>query len=137
MIWLESTGEESSVPISLGNQRPGFLRDLSSSGQFSPGEDNLVQVEVHVFKVSFLADFASPWYSFSSIILKSPQVTIASSEFLADILAFRHPLGLHYLALNNSSCILNFPRYPHQTQSLNPNNPTTDTPISETIPPNP
>ena len=59
MIWLESTGEESSVPISLGNQRPGFLRDLSSSGQFSPGEDNLVQVEVHVFKVSFLAEFAS------------------------------------------------------------------------------
>lgn len=82
-IWLESTGEESSVPISLGNQRPGFLRDLSSSGQFSPGEDNLVQVEVHVFKVSFLAEFAFPLGTLSQALsLKVPELLLHHQNYL-------------------------------------------------------
>lgn len=47
-IWLEA-GSERHVPISLGNSRPGFLRELS--GQQSPGEDTLVEVELSVYKV--------------------------------------------------------------------------------------
>ena len=48
-IWLEAGGERM-VPISLGNARPGFLRELS--GQLSPGDDELVEVELAVYKVS-------------------------------------------------------------------------------------
>ena len=47
-VWLEAGGERL-VPISLGNLRPGFLRELS--GQQSPGEDSLVEVELSVYKV--------------------------------------------------------------------------------------
>jgi hypothetical protein len=47
-IWLEA-GEESLVPISLGNQRPGFLREHSV--QPSPDDDDLVDVELSVYKV--------------------------------------------------------------------------------------
>jgi hypothetical protein len=47
-IWLEASGERT-VPISLGNQRPGFLRE--SSGQQSPDEDNLVEIEIFIYKV--------------------------------------------------------------------------------------
>jgi len=47
-IWLEAGGERM-VPISLGNARPGFLRELS--GQQSPGDDDLVEVELAVYKV--------------------------------------------------------------------------------------
>jgi len=48
-IWLEA-GSEKLVPISLGNSRPGFLRELS--GQQSPDEDSLVEVELSVYKVN-------------------------------------------------------------------------------------
>lgn len=44
-IWLEVSGEKL-VPISLGNQQPGFLPD-----QQSPGDDGLVEVELSVYKV--------------------------------------------------------------------------------------
>jgi len=47
-IWLEAGGERM-VPISLGNAQPGFLRELS--GQQSPGDDDLVEVELAVYKV--------------------------------------------------------------------------------------
>jgi len=50
-IWLQTMGEETFVPISLGNQRPGYLRELSASGQFiSSGEDNLIELEMHIHK---------------------------------------------------------------------------------------
>ena len=47
-IWLEA-GDERLVPISLGNLRPRFLRE--PSGQQSPGEDTLFEVELSVYKV--------------------------------------------------------------------------------------
>ena len=47
-IWLGAVGERM-VPISLGNQRPGFLRELS--GQQSPGDDASVEVELSVYRV--------------------------------------------------------------------------------------
>lgn len=47
-VWLEVTSEPL-VPISLGNQRPGFLRDLSNSQLL--GEDNLIEVELSIYKV--------------------------------------------------------------------------------------
>ena len=46
-IWLEA-GAERLVPISLGNQRPGFLREQSTE------EDSLVEVELSVYKVGLL-----------------------------------------------------------------------------------
>jgi len=46
-IWLEA-GNERVVPISLGNERPGFLRE--SSGQESPGVDGLIELELSVYK---------------------------------------------------------------------------------------
>ena len=52
-IWLEANGGKA-VPISLGNQRPGFMRE--SSGLQTPGElDNLVELELSVYQVSFLS----------------------------------------------------------------------------------
>jgi hypothetical protein len=49
-IWLEVSAGKS-VPISLGNQRPGFM---SSSGLLTPGElDNLVELELSVYQVLF------------------------------------------------------------------------------------
>jgi hypothetical protein len=47
-VWLEA-GEENMVPISLGNQRPGYLREHSILP--SPGEDDLVEVELFIYKV--------------------------------------------------------------------------------------
>lgn len=51
-LYLEAGGERM-VPISLGNARPGFLRGLS--GQQSPGDDDLVEVELAVYKVPFIS----------------------------------------------------------------------------------
>jgi hypothetical protein len=53
-IWLEG-GSERMVPISLGNARPGFLRE--PSGQQSPGDDDLVEVELSVYKVRYFSSF--------------------------------------------------------------------------------
>jgi hypothetical protein len=50
-IWLEAGGERA-VPISLGNERPGFLRE--ASGQESPGDDGLIQLQLSVYKVGSL-----------------------------------------------------------------------------------
>jgi hypothetical protein len=50
-IWLE-TGGEHPVPISLGNERPGFLREIS--GQESPDEDRVMELEISVYKVIHL-----------------------------------------------------------------------------------
>jgi len=47
-IWLEEGGDRV-VPISLGNARPAVLRD--GLGAQTPGGDNLVQVELSVYKV--------------------------------------------------------------------------------------
>ena len=47
-VWIEITSQKS-VPISLGNQRPGFMRELS--GQQTPDEDGLTETEVSVYKV--------------------------------------------------------------------------------------
>lgn len=49
-IWFEASGERL-VPISLGNLRPGFLRE--GYDQQSPDEDALVEIELSVYEVCY------------------------------------------------------------------------------------
>jgi hypothetical protein len=47
-IWLEGGGDRA-VPISLANARPDYFRE--SSGIQTPGEDDLVELDLSVYKV--------------------------------------------------------------------------------------
>lgn len=47
-IWLEGSGDRA-VPISLANARPDHFRE--SSGIQTPGEDNLVELDLSIYKV--------------------------------------------------------------------------------------
>jgi hypothetical protein len=56
-IWLEGGGDRA-VPISLANARPGYFRE--SSGIQTPGEDNLVELDLSVYKVRRFSHSSNP-----------------------------------------------------------------------------
>jgi hypothetical protein len=65
-VWLEEGGERA-VPISLANAWPGYLRD--SSGIQTPGKDNLIELDLSIYKVrhfSYSSDISSMSISSSS-----------------------------------------------------------------------